>query len=534
MADTSQTTHVGVHAPPTSRSDLEQLIRSHAGERPDDTWLLWKDERYSWSQVLDAARMVANGLVERGVRPGERVALMLPNGPEFLWAHFGIVFAGALSVPLNISQRGTTLEYILADSGSVAVVFAEELRDVVTRAAAACPDLRELVTVGGKRDGAVRHTFEDLMSASAADLDLGPDGSRGGVGLMYTSGTTGPPKGVLTKAYDLKSLEALIAEAGIRRGETMYTPLPLYHGNALVVSALGSMVAGGRLALGERFSASRFWDEIRRYEAVEFNALGGIIPILLKQPVRADDADNPVRVVLSAGAPSDERWDEFQRRFGVRLIEWYGMVDSPGTLLNASGRPGSMGKPVGGVTFRVVDEDDREVPCGQVGELVFQHPAGQLSAYHNNEAATREAYRGGWFHSGDLASQDEDGWFYFRGRKKQSMRRRGENISAWEVESVLIQHPAVKECAAYGVPSEMGEEEVAVAVVPVSDTTVEPGDVIEFCRDRLAHYALPRFVTVIDDLPKTGTQKIQYEALKTSWAPEKAWDREAKAEEARR
>lgn len=510
-----------------ARSDLEELIRHHAAKRPDDAWLLWKDEQFSWADVLDAARRVAVGLAERGVRPGERVAIMLPNRPEFLWAHFGIIFAGAMSVPVNISQRGTTLEYILADSGARAVIFADDLRDIVVAAATQCPDLTELIAVDGERDSGVRHTFVDLLASAAEDLVLDPSEVGAGMGLLYTSGTTGPPKGVVTKGYDLGSLEALIAEAGIRPGETMYTPLPLYHGNALVVSGLGSMVAGGRLALGERFSASRFWDEIRRYEAVEFNALGGIIPILLKQPRRDDDADNPVRVVLSAGAPADERWHEFQDRFGVKLIEWYGMVDSPGTLLNTSGQPGSMGKPVGGVEFKIVDDADEELPRGEVGELVFRHPMGPQSRYHNNEEATREAYRGGWFHSGDLAMQDADGWFFFRGRKKQSMRRRGENISAWEVESVVGLHPAVKEAAAYGVPSEMGEEEVAVAVVAVPGATLVPAEVVDFCRDKLAHYAIPRFVAVVDDIPKTGTQKVQYEALKATWDPEAAWDREA-------
>lgn len=519
----SQATTPTAHS--SGRSDVEELIRRHASERPGDTWLKWLDEEYSWQQVLDAARQVANGLVERGVRPGERVALMLPNRPEFLWAHFGVVFAGALSVPVNISQRGATLEYILRDSGAVAAIFADDLHDVVVSATVGLPDLRTLVTVDGRRDTAVQHTFEDLMSAPATDLNLG-EGAGGGVGLMYTSGTTGPPKGVVTKAYDLASLEALIAEAGVRPGETMYTPLPLYHGNALVVSALGSMVAGGRLALAPKFSASRFWDDIRRYDAVEFNALGGIIPILLKQPERPEDRDNPVRVVLSAGAPDDERWDRFQDRFGVRLVEWFGMVDSPGTLLNTSGRPGSMGRPVGGVEFRVVDGEDQPLPAGEVGELVFRHPLGQLSRYHNNEEATREAYRGGWFHSGDLASVDEDGWFYYRGRKKQSMRRRGENISAWEIETVLIQHRDIAECAAYGVPSEMGEDEVAVAIVPVAGATVRPDDVIEFCRGALAQYAVPRFVTVLDELPKTGTQKIQYQALQQEWQPDLAWDRQ--------
>lgn len=530
MTPPSVTDEAAPAARVAARSDLENLIRRHATERPADVWLKWLDDTYTWSDVLDAARRVSTALVERGVEPGQRVALMLSNGPEFLWAHFGIVFAGALSVPVNISQRGPALEYILRDSDAVAAVFAEDLRDVVLRAARACPELSTLVTVGGDRGDVVQHTFADLMATSPADLDLG-DRPGGGVGLMYTSGTTGPPKGVVTKAYDLKSLEALIAEAGIRPGETMYTPLPLYHGNALVVSALGSMVAGGKLALGARFSASRFWDDIRRYEAVEFNALGGIIPILLKQPRRPDEADNPVRVVLSAGAPADERWDEFEGRFGVRLVEWYGMVDSPGTLLNAEGRRGSMGKPVGGVEFRVVDDEDHPLPAGRVGELIFRHPAGPLSHYHNNDEATREAYRGGWFHSGDLASVDEDGWFYFRGRKKQSMRRRGENVSAWEIESVVVHHPFIRECAAFGVPSDLGEEEIAVAVVPVDGAYLDPEDVVSFCQGSLAHYAVPRYVVIMPDLPKTGTEKTQYEVLKQSWSPDQAWDREAVVEE---
>jgi crotonobetaine/carnitine-CoA ligase len=186
-----------------------------------------------------------------------------------------------------------------------------------------------------------------------------------------------------------------------------------------------------------------------------------------------------------------------------------------------------MGRPVGGVEFRVVDDEDRPLPPGRTGELVFRHPAGQLSYYQGNEAATREAYRGGWFHSGDLACTDDEGWFYFKGRKKQSMRRKGENISAWEVESVVIHHPDVQECAAYGVPSEVGEEEVALAIVPVPGRTVDERDVVAFCEGKLASYAVPRYVTVRSDLPKTGTQKIQYQALKDEWAADQAWDRNA-------
>jgi crotonobetaine/carnitine-CoA ligase len=202
------------------------------------------------------------------------------------------------------------------------------------------------------------------------------------------------------------------------------------------------------------------------------------------------------------------------------------MVDSPGFLLNDAGRVGSMGKPVGEVEFSVVDDNDNSLPPGKVGELVFRHPKGQLSHYHKLPDATAEAYRGGWFHSGDLAKTDAEGFYYFCGRKKASIRRRGENISAWEIESVVNQHPAVLESAAYAVPSELGEDEVKIAVVLKPGAKLRPAELIEFCRKGMAYYAVPRYIEFVDELPKTGTQRIQYAALKARGIAG-AWDREA-------
>jgi carnitine-CoA ligase len=209
----------------------------------------------------------------------------------------------------------------------------------------------------------------------------------------------------------------------------------------------------------------------------------------------------------------------------VRIVEGYAMVDSPGFLLNDVGKVGSMGKPVGEVEFRVVDDNDNPLPPGKIGELVFRHPKGQLSQYHKLPDATAEAYRGGWFHSGDLAKTDEEGFFYFSGRKKASMRRRGENISAWEIETTIDRHPAVLESAAFAVPSEMGEDEVMIAVVLKPGASLRPEELIEFCRGRMAYFAVPRYVEFVAELPKTGTQRIQYAALKERGAA-RAWDRE--------
>lgn len=505
---------------------VEQMIRSRAAEHPDSTWLKWQDQEISWAQVLSHAERAANGLLELGVRPGERVALMMGNRPEFIWVHLGILMIGAHSVPVNISQRGATLAHILADSNATAVVFQDELRDAVLAVAHELPALRHLVVCDGQPGAGVDWDVERLLSGRDAEPDVELDEATGGVGIMYTSGTTGPPKGVVATNYDLTPLTTLLEASGVQPCETMYTGLPLFHGNALLVSMLGSIFLDAKLALAPKFTASRFLDDCRRYDAVEFNTLGGMISILLKQPPKPTDRDHPVRVVLSAGCPPD-RWEEFEQRFGVRIIEWFGMVDSPGILLNDIGKVGSMGRSgVAGVEFTVVDDDDRPLGPGQVGELVFRHPMGQLTYYHRLPEATETAYRGGWFHSGDLAEYDEAGFFYYRGRKKESMRRLGENISAWEIETVVNAHPRVLESAAHAVTSELGEDEVKICVVPRPDETVTPQEIVDFCVGRMAHYAVPRYVELLGALPKTATERIQYEQLRARGLTSATWDRE--------
>ncbi|MFL5913087.1 MAG: AMP-binding protein [Gaiellaceae bacterium] len=513
---------------------VEQLIRARAAAHPDATWLKWQDEEVAWRDVVSYSQRAANGLLELGVRPGERVALLMSNRPEFLWAHFGILLIGAHSVPVNISQRGATLHHILADSGVSAIVFQEDLRDWILAVRSDLPALRHTVVQGGPAGPGVDWDFERLMSGADREPEIELAEPSGGVGMMYTSGTTGPPKGVVTTNYDLTPISRLLDASGVQAGETMYTGLPLFHGNALYVSMLGSIILDAKLALAPKFTASRFFHDCARYQAVEFNTLGGMISILLKQPPKPTDRDHQVRVVLSAGCPPD-RWEEFEKRFGVRVIEWFGMVDSPGILLNDVGKVGSMGRSgVAGVEFRVVDDD--EVPLGpqQVGELVFRHPKGPMTYYNNLPDATESAYRGGWFHSGDLAEYDADGFFYYRGRKKESMRRLGENISAWEVETVVNAHPKVLDCAAHPVRSELGEDEVKICVVPQPGQSPGPEELVDFCVGRMAHYAVPRYVEFLDALPKTETQRNQYAALRARGVTPRTWDREQAGYQVRR
>ncbi|MBI2964348.1 MAG: AMP-binding protein [Deltaproteobacteria bacterium] len=510
---------------PRAQSAVEQIIRHHAARQPEETWLKWKDGGYSYAEVLSNTQRAANGLLALGVKPGERVAIMMGNRPEFLWVHFAINFIGAHSVPINTSQRGATLQHILANSDSVAVVFENALRDAVLSVKDSVPALRSTVVADGAAGKGVDWTIEKLFDHPDREPEVEVAEPSAAVGMMYTSGTTGPPKGVVATGYDMTPMQTVFRVSGVQPGETMYTALPLFHGNALLISAIGSLTIGAKLALAEKFSASRFWDDCRKYDAVEFNTLGGMVSILMKQPPKPNDRDNPVRVVISAACPANV-WREFEQRFDVRLVEFYGMVDSPGFLMNDVGKVGAMGKPIGGVEFRVVDDHDRPLPPGKVGELLFRHPRGPLTLYYKLPDATSEAYRGGWFHSGDLAEYDAEGFYYFRGRKKASMRRRGENISAWEVESVLNEHPAVLESAAYAVPSELGEDEVMVAVIVRPGVRLTPAELLDFCQGRMAHYAVPRYVDFVEDIPKTGTQRVQYGVLRERGITPTAWDRE--------
>ncbi len=503
---------------------IEQLIRQRVGQHPRQTWLKFKDSEFAWDQVLANIQRAANGLLDLGIRPGEPVAIMMGNRPEFLWIHFALGFIGAVSVPVNTSQRGATLQHILADSDSVAAIFEEPMRPAVLAVKSTVPTLRATVVADGEAGHGVDWTLERLLDHPDREPEANIGDNAGGGAMMYTSGTTGPPKGVVPKGSDSAALFAVLGVLKIKPGETMYTALPLFHGNALMLSCFSSILLDAKIALAERFSASRLWDDCRKYDAVEFNTLGAMISMLLKQPPRPDDRDHHVRAVFSAACPP-AAWREFENRFGVRIIEGYAMVDSPGFLLNDVGKVGSMGKPVGEVEFRVVDDHDNPLPPGKIGELVFRHPKGQLSQYHKLPDATAEAYRGGWFHSGDLAKTDEEGFFYFCGRKKASIRRRGENISAWEIETTIDLHPAVLESAAFAVPSELGEDEVMVAVVLKPGAGLLPEELIEFCRGRMAYYAVPRYVEFVDELPKTGTQRIQYATLKERGAG-RAWDRE--------
>jgi crotonobetaine/carnitine-CoA ligase len=294
-------------------------------------------------------------------------------------------------------------------------------------------------------------------------------------------------------------------------------------------TTMGSLRSTRPFVLRERFSASKFFNEIRQYGATVFNYIGGMLTMLIKQPERENDAENPARATFGGAAPR-EIWRDFEKRFGVTIIEGYGLTESGGVCLcNPPHRikVGSIGKPTSFCDVTIWDDNHREVPTGATGEIVVRpkRPDAMFLGYYKQPDKTQEAWEGGWFHTGDRGYQDQDGYFFFVDRVKDCIRRRGENISSFDIEKVVNSHPKVLESAAVAVPSELGEDDVKIVVVPRPDESLTPEELLSFCEERMAYFMIPRYVDFTDKLPKTPTERVQKFALRKLGVAN-AWDRE--------
>ncbi len=502
---------------------IPEVLAEKAAKLGDKPMLLFEDSAYSYAEIDRLSNRVANALLEAGISKGDNVALMLPNSPEFLFSWFGAGKIGAPVVPVNVALKGDGLRHIIETADAKAIVvhhdYWEQVKPVLPEA------VSTIVSVGGDIPGQ-SHTLESILQNSpetAPGIALDPSDL---MMIMYSSGTTGLPKGVMIPQMQIMGGQLLLQFAGVGPADRLYTCLPLFHANAAVISVWGAIGLGTTLALSRRFSASRFWDETRRYEATEFNALGSMLQMLWNQPPRPDDADNPVRIVLSAACPK-EIWRDFEKRFGVEIVEFYGTVEGGLTMAGRDAPVGSIGKPLPFNEMKVVREDDTECEPYEVGELIARPVGGgPLVRYYKNPEATAEKTRGGWLRTGDFAYKDENGYLYFVDRKKDVIRRRGENISSYEIERIVNQHPSVKECAAYAVPSEVGEDEIMVAVVLEEGAEFQPESIIRYCIDNMAYFQVPRYLRVVDEFEKTETHRIKKTKLREEGVTDDTWDRE--------
>jgi crotonobetaine/carnitine-CoA ligase len=474
------------------------------------------DRELTYAEMLSQSLSVGTGLVELGVGRGDHVAVMMRNSLDFHLVWFGVNLIGAVEVPVNTEYRADGLAYILNDSRARVIVVDAEFLDRLAVIAGHLLHL-ELVVVRGT--GALDTTWRQVGWADVAAVT--PDDSVRAVvdpgdlaAVMYTSGTTGPPKGVmLPHGCPIMWAEETARHLRFQPGATHYCCFPMFHTLAQYFATMPALANDGTLALGERFSVSGFWDEVRRFGAGSANMMGSTVSLLNAAPARDDDAATPLTLAFGAPAPASIM-PEFERRFGLQFVEIYGSSEANVVLWNTPGdaEPGTCGRPIGRFDVRLVDDNDDEVGDGDIGEIITRphEPHSMMSGYYGLPDVTAAAFRNLWFHTGDLARRRPDGVYSFVDRKKDAIRRRGENISSWEIETVLNGHPAVAEALAFGVPSEFSEEDVMVVLVP--KTPDEPpafADLITYCEARMPGYMVPRYWEFTGDVPRTQTGKVE-------------------------
>lgn len=528
---------------PTYEYELEQLVlgdllQKKAAAYGGETFLKFREGELSYGEVNAISDRMARGLADQGIRQNDHVAVMLPNSAEFLYVTFALAKLGAVVVPINTAYRGEILHHVIKTSDVSMLIVDEPLMDAVAEVDARPTKLSSVIvrmhtTSGESLRGLQRQTLplSRLMESRAeppkvtvrhCDLQ----------GIMYTSGTTGPSKGVITlHAHALTCALDSLHFLAYEPGETIYCPLPLFHAGSLWDGVMTALLGDLSIAIVERFSASRFWDDVRHFRANVAMGIFSMIPILMKKPPAPEDKDHPLRAFYLGKSILSEA---FRQRFGVQSVETYTSTEVGIATGSPYGqwRPGSCGQ-ANEATYevKIFDELDSEKGAGEPGELVVRprRPFVITPGYYNFPKATIEALRNLWFHTGDRAYRDEDGYFYFLERIKESIRRRGENISAFEVEQAINSHPLVLECAAFGVPSEVEEEELKIAVVLQERAALDPAELAAYSQGRLPSFMVPRYIEFVDELPKTPIGKIARHELQRQGnhgITSRTWDRE--------
>jgi crotonobetaine/carnitine-CoA ligase len=481
--------------------------------------------------MRDAIAARAGAFAAAGVSRGDRVTFMSENRLELLDAWFACAWLGAILVPLNTATRGPQLEHVLTNSGPRVLAlepgFVQHL-DVIGRLP---EELERLWLLDHAEVTSWRGLPVEPFPQAGDPLPAAPVRPGDAVAILYTSGTTGPSKGVVCPHAQFYwwAISTVAMLGGITDEDVLYTCLPLFHTNALNACMQG-LVRGARFVVGPRFSASRFWDRLVEADATVTYLLGAMVSILAKTAPSEAEALHRARVALAPATPADLH-ELFRDRFHMELRDGFGMTETNAVIGALAGkqRPGTMGYAMPGYDVKVVDENDEEVPDGIPGELVMRadEPFAFATGYWRMPEQTVESWRNLWFHSGDRAVREADGSFRFLDRMKDAIRRRGENISAWEVEQVLQSHPDVAAAAAIPVPSELAEDEVMAVVVPREGAVLDFVELIRHCEPRLAYFAVPRYLELADELPLTPNGKVRKFVLRERGITSATWDRDA-------
>jgi crotonobetaine/carnitine-CoA ligase len=512
---------------------LPVLIARQAAERPDAPYVVDAETGDTWTYRqadADADRWAA-ALQHAGISEGDTALVMLPPCTEAVAVWIGLARLRALEVPLNTDYVGRLLRYVIDDSqarimiahfdhlSAIEEVRPERLHTVVVVGADELPE-SSLPLISAQ---------EFLGRADAEPANVPPPTGRDIASIIYTSGTTGPSKGVMVTWRQAElTATAIMPSEMFGADDAFYSPFPMFH-----MSSKGPLYAvallGARVVMRRRFKTDAFWDDVRAFGVSTTILLGAMANFLYQQPEKSDDADTPLRdALLLPLVPDLER---FKKRFGLQVRTTFNMTETACCIVSDGPNLAdetSCGRVRPGFQARIVDSDDVEVGPGELGELVLRadEPWTLMAGYWRKPEATVNAWRNQWLHTGDGFTRDEDGNFYFVDRLKDAIRRRGENISSFEVEAQVNEHPDVVESAAVAVPSEYGEDEVKVVVVRRPGTDIDPAELVEFLSGRMPRFMVPRYVEVVDELPKTPTQKVRKVELREAGITESTWDRE--------
>jgi len=523
---------------------LPKVLIEQASKIPDKEFLQFSyNKALTFSEVNKLANKVANSLAKLGIKKGDKVAVYMPNSLEVCLAWFGILKNGSIMVPINTAYVMDFLQYIVEESDSKIIIIAEEYMDRLANIQKRIPLIQNVIvwsrkgensfdTMGYKEKSCVSWNsflsegFESEPNIKITHLDHAR--------LMYTSGTTGKSKGVVRPcAADYSSAQNYSSIMDITPDDTIFTCLPLFHSNAMVMGVYPAMIRGTKVVIEEKYSASKFWKWMKDFGVTKFNLVGVMFYFMWNAPVVPEEKEHKVRLVLGSPAPHDII-EEFMKRFNILFMEGYGLTEVGQCTFMRPGeafRVGSCGKESPGYEIRIVNpETDEELPRNTPGELVLRPriPNISLHYYYKMPEKTVSDFRNLWFHTGDLCRMDEDGYIFFMDRVKDYIRRRGENISSFEVENLVASHPDIEEAAAVAVKvadqGKYSEDEVMIVIIMKEGKKLGPAQLIKYLVPIMPKFMIPRFIKFRDTLPKTPTNRVQKNKLRDEGITKDTWD----------
>ncbi|MCC5859518.1 MAG: o-succinylbenzoate--CoA ligase [Ectothiorhodospiraceae bacterium] len=522
--------HVGMTsvADPHYLGGLGDWLRYHGDRNRNQEAVIFGEHRFTYGELNRRTNAVANALWYRGIRKGDRVALLLLNSNAFLETFFACAKLGAIAVPLNYRLSPAELHFILSDSGARVLVYHPRFANLVDPIREDTPLEHGIAVAAAGEDIGTDADYEETLQASA---QTEPDvlvGQQDPLMMMYTSGTTGKPKGALMSHANPTwiAINSMLGDLAVHRDDTVLTVAPLFHIGGLAIYTLPALYMGTKIVLHAEFNPVETLRTVERERVSILFLLPAMWQALTQVPEIDQYRLDSLRTLLSGGAPCPIPVIEFFQKRGLQFLEGFGMTETCASACvlgdaDAVRKNGSVGKPLIHVQMRIVDENDNDVPAGETGELVLRGPTLFLE-YWNRPDATEEAFRNGWFHSGDLARQDEEGFYYIVDRKKDMLISGGENVYPTEVEQVLYRHPAIQDVAVIGTPDTRWGEVPMALVVPRPGQSVTLDELQDFCRDKLARFKTPRHLKLLEALPRTATGKILKRELRQQYAEHNA------------